>query len=148
MHGVHWTAVSAEIATGTSAKTLVQVVAAANIREIIKWIRVSFKGVSTTDAPILVRVLRQSTAGTMSSLTVNKINSGDDETLQVTAQHTASAEPTAGNVLCSALVHPQGNYTFWFPDNAPLILKGGERIGVEVTAGVGVNAVVEVRGEE
>lgn len=143
MSGVGFRANTAQVATGTSAKTIMQIIAASNHRVVLNKIVVSFEGVTVTDAPIQVRVLRQSTAGTMSALTL--VKDGDTaETLEVTATHTASAEPTAGDVLESQLVHPQSSRVFV----GPYIIPGGGRLGVEVTAAVGVDCIVSAYGEE
>lgn len=148
MAGVGFKAVTAEVSTGTSLKTIIQVVAASNHRCVIKEWSISFQGTSNSAAPILVEVLRQSTAGTMSSLTPVKNNSGDDETLQTTAQHTATAEPTAGDVIDSVLVHPQTGYTWQAPFGSELIIVGGGRLGIRVTAGASVDCVATIKGEE
>lgn len=148
MAGVGFAAVTAEIATGTAAKTLAQVVAASNHRLLIKEISVSFQGTSNTAAPILVRVLRQTTAGTTSALTPVKTNSADDETLQVTARHTATAEPTASDVLMTELVHPQTGYTWQAPFGGELVVPGGGRLGIEVTAAASVDAIARFIGVE
>jgi hypothetical protein len=148
MAGVRFAAVTGEVATGTSAKTILQVVAASNQRVLVDEVAVSFKGMSATDAPILVEVLRQTTAGTMSSLTPRKLHDGDDESLQVTAQHSATSEPTAGDVLLAQLIHPQTGYTWQAPFGRQLHVKGGGRLGVRVTAGVSVNCVARVVAEE
>jgi hypothetical protein len=143
MSGVGFRANTAQVATGTSAKTILQIVAASNHRVVLNTIVVSFEGVTVTDAPIQVRVLRQSTAGTMSALTL--VKDGDTaETLEVSAQHTASAEPTAGDVLESQMVHPQSSRVFV----GPYVVPGGGRLGVEVTAAVGVDCIVSAYGEE
>ena len=143
MSGVLFNANTGEVTTGTSAKTIIQIVAASNHRVFIKCVDVSFKGIVVTDAPIYVRVLRQTTAGTMSALTPTKGNNADDETLQTTAQHTATAEPTAGDVLKSREIHPQMSGRF-----GPFWMPGGTKLGVEVTAGVSTSCVVSVEGEE
>jgi hypothetical protein len=144
MSGVGFRINTAQVVTGTAAKTIAQVVAAANHRIRIDHITVSFEGIAATDAPIQVRILRQTTAGTMTALTPVKDNSADDETLAVTAQHTATAEPTAGDVLVTQLVHPQTSRLF----PGPFWIPGGGRLGVEVTAGVSVDCVVSVKGDE
>jgi len=149
MAGVGLKVVSGEIATGTSEKTLVQVVAASNHAVLVNSISVSFKGTSNTGAPIEVEIARQSDAGTMSSLTPVKSPDDQDETLQTTAQHTATSEPTKGNVLARELVHPQTGHTCAFKAlNQPIKIGGGDRLGVIVTAGADVNAVVTVDAEE
>lgn len=136
-----------EIATGTAAKTLIQIVAAANHRVKILGFHISFDGTSTTPAPIAVRLLRQTTAGTMTSLTPVKWDDSIGETLQTTAQHTATAEPTAGDVLFSANIQQSG-YEVIYPFGQEPIVGGGDRVGLEVTAGADVNAFAWIRFEE
>lgn len=146
MAGVGWSAATAEVASGTSVKTIIQVVAPTNQRLLIRQIDVSFEGTSSSDEPIQVDVLRQTSAGTMSSLTPQKWNSSDSETLQVTAQHTSSSEPTAGAILLSRKIHPQTSHTWDLGD--PIPVPGGGRLGVRVTAAVSVGTVVTIVGEE
>jgi len=149
MSGVGFRIVSDEIATGTSDKTLVQVVAASNHALLINAISISFKGTSNTAAPIEVQIVRQTTAGTMSSLTPVKNPDDSAETLQVTAQHTATSEPTSTDVLARELVHPQTGHTFPLKAlNEAIKVGGGDRLGVLVNAGADVNAVVTIDGEE
>lgn len=143
MAGVRVRANTAQVSTGTSAKTILQLVSATNQRMIVNRISVSFEGVAATDAPIQVVIRKQTTAGTMTSLALVKDNDNDPETLQTTAQHTATVEPTGGDILETRLVHPQGSRDF-----GPFILPGGDRIGVVVTAGVSVDCVVSAIGEE
>lgn len=148
MAGILAAAQSAEVATGTSLKTLLQIVAAANQRVKIKEWSISFDGIVNTDAPIQVTLVRQTTAGTMSSLTPEKFNESDQETLQTTAQHTATVEPTTGNTVQAEQVHPQGGYTWQAPFGGELVVEGGNRLGISVLAGVDVNAKVRVVFEE
>lgn len=141
--------VTGQIATTTSTKTLLQIVAAANHRVLVDEVHIAFEGTTSTDAPIQVRILKQTTAGTASALTLVKKNAGDDETLQTTAQHTATAEPTAGDVYFSTFVHPQGGrFSLVLPREKAFVIVGGQRLGVEVTAGASVDAIVTVEGEE
>lgn len=149
MAGLIGVAQTAEIATGTSKKTLLQIIAAANHRVKIKEISISFDGTSNTAAPILVQVLRQTdTPSSMTSLTPEKFNESDQETLQTTAYHTATSEPTGTSAVLRENVHPQGGYT-WQPGfGSELIIEGGNILGIAVTAGADVNAVVRVVFEE
>ena len=144
MAGISARAQTGSITTGTSAITLLQVVAATNTRVVVKSISVSFAGTSPTAAPILVDVLRQSTAGTMMSLTVVKEPNLGSETIQTTAQHTAEVEPTAGDVVAREYVHPQTGVIF----SEPITVLGGTRLGVRVTAAASTSAVVRVEFEE
>lgn len=135
---------TAQISSGTSAKTILQIVAAANQRILIRSIGVSFEGINRDAAPVQVVVVRQSDAGAMSSLTLVKDTDSDDETIQTTAQHTATAEPSSGDVLQRVLVHPRGGRV----DLGPFRCKGDGRLGVVVTAGESVDCVVSAVIEE
>lgn len=148
MAGVGWKAQTGEVATGTSLKTILQVVAASNHGLLVNELSISFKGVSNTATPILVQVYRQTTAGTMSSLTPVKDPDDTDETLQVTAQHTATVEPTKTDLLRSELVHPQTGFSWQAPFGREIKVGGGDRLAILVTAGADVNCVAFMAGTE
>lgn len=149
MAGVGISAQMPKTATGTSAKTLLQLVAATNQRVILNEISISFDGVTNSAVPILVELVRQTSAGTMSALTVRKVSNSDQETLQTTAQQNATAEPTdAGDIPWTELVHPQTGLTWQAPYGQEIKVQGGTRIGIRVTAAAGVNAVCRLKGEE
>ena len=148
MADIYAIAQTAEVAlTGATAKTVIQIVAASNHKVRITGWGVFFDGTSSTAEPVQVRLLRQTTAGTMSSLTPAKKGT-DSETLQTTAQHTATVEPTAGDVLDIAEVHPQGGYEKIYPMGAEIKVAGGGRLGIECTAPVGVNVRAKIEFEE
>lgn len=136
------------VATGTSAKTLIQLVAAANHAIKITEIGCSFAGITNTDAPILVELLRQTDAGTMTSLTPKKADDSIADTLDTTAQHTATAEPTGSDVIRDWRVHPQTGLVEQISDMAPIIVGAGDRIGLRVTAGVSVTCASYLCFEE
>lgn len=139
----------ADISTGTSTKTLLQIVAAANHGVRVKKLSTSFQGTTTTNEPILTQILRQTDAGTASSLTLVKDPDDTDETLQTTAQHTATAEPTAGAIMESENIHPQQGYTWYYPPYDPMKIGGGDRVALRVnTPANSVDAAVAVSGEE
>lgn len=148
MSGVRWKLATAEVATGTSLKTIAQAVAAANHGALVDEISVSFQGVSNTGEPILVEVVRQTDAGTTSALTPVKDPDDTDETLQLTARHTATAEPTTTDVLMREFVHPQTGWTWQAPFGRQIKIGGGDRLGVRVTAGADVGCLVRMAGEE
>ncbi len=148
MAGILAVAQTAEIAlTAATAKTVLQLVAPANQRLKIKGWGVFFDGVSASAEPVQTRVLRQTTAGTMTSLTPVKLCAGS-ETLQATAQHTATAEPTAGDVLDVVEVHPQSGYEKMIPLDQNWDVPGGGRVGIECTAPAGVNVRAKIFFEE
>lgn len=148
MAGVRFKAVTPEVATGTSVKTIAQLVAAANHAVLVEEVSVSFQGVTTTGEPIKVDVLRQTTGGNMDTLTPVKDPDDSDETLQVTARQAATGEPTAGDVLMSEFVHPQQGYTWTLGFGRQIKIGGGDRLGVRVTAAADVGCIVRFVGEE
>jgi hypothetical protein len=149
MAALNFSLVTAEVAlAAATAKTVVQVTAPTNQRVKLKGWSVSFDGTSATAAPVVCRLLRQTTAGTMTSLTPRK---GDDDiatAIQSTGQHTATAEPTAGDILDTKEVHPQGGYSEKFGLGDEIIIGGGDRIGIECTAPATVNVVGSLHCEE
>lgn len=149
MAGFRITGNAGEVAFSTSTKTLAQIVAASNHRVRVERIRVSFKGVSSAEAPIMVQLAVQTTAGTMTSLTLAKLNASDDETIQTTAQHTATVEPTTTTVLAQMLIHPQAGHEFVFPPGRDLLVPGGTRLGIMLVSPVQAGtAVVSFELEE
>lgn len=130
-----------------AAKTILQLVAAANHPVAVKSLSVSFDGTSASAEPVQVDVLRQTTAGTMTSATpVEETNTGT--ILQTTAQRNATAEPTAGNVLRRYEVHPQSGIIEKFTIEDEIIVPGGGRLGLRVTAPAAVNALGAFSFEE
>ncbi len=140
---------TAEIAlTAATAKTVLQAVAAANHRvRCLGW-GVFFDGTSSSAEPVQVRLLRQTTAGTMSALTPTKLDDSLAETILTTAQHTATVEPTAGDVLDVIEVHPQQGYEIRYPMGQEPIIGGGDRLGIECTAPANVNVRAKLLLEE
>ena len=136
------------VATGTSKKTLLQLVAASNHRVKVSEWGISFNGTSTTAAPIEVEIARQSDAGTATSLTLQKIDADGDETLQTTGQHTATSEPTESAVIRREYVHPQAGYTWQAPFGQEIVINGGDRLAIVVTAGASVSAQAHFVFEE
>jgi hypothetical protein len=150
MAGILFVAQTAEVATTTDKTTVLQIVAAANHRVLVHEISIGFKGTTNTDAPILVQVLRQSDAGTGGdALTLAKADESADETLQSTAlKDIDDAEPTGATAVMTEEVHPQGGYTWQAPFGRPILVKGGTRLGIAVTAGVTVSCVARMVCEE
>lgn len=142
--------VAATGATALSAnvpKTVVQITAPPNHRvKIIGW-GVFFDGTNTVGQPVRVRLQRQTTAGTMSALTLNKTTPRGESILSV-GQQNATAEPSASDILEQATVHPQQGYEVKFPPGQELVIDGNGRVGMELLAVAAVNATVKIFFEE
>ena len=148
MAGLFFRANSGVVAlTASTAKTVVQLVAASNHRVVIHQALIHFDGTDTTAGRVLLRALKQTTAGTMSSLTLVKCDTTADETIQTTAQHTATAEPTASTVQLHRKLDPTREVVYDFPGRT-LIIPGGERFGLEFTSASSINVTVELLCEE
>lgn len=140
---------TAEVAlSAATAKTVVQVTAPSNHRaKVIGW-GVFFDGISPTEAPVQVTLSRQSTAGTMTSLTPVPLDDSLAETLQCTAQHTATVEPTTGATIDVIECHPQQGYEKMYPLGQEPIVGGGDRVGIICTAPAAVNVRAKIIFEE
>ncbi len=135
MAGLNFRAIIPETLTTTAALTLIRLKAPANQRVLIRGFGISFKGVTAPDPPIKVDLLRQTTDGTGSALTLNKADPGYAETIQTAAIQTVTVEPTAGEILWTREIHPQGGgIDKDFAFDRPIIIPGGGRVGLRVTA--------------
>lgn len=147
MANVLFRAVTPEVTLGDDVQTVLQIAAPANQRVLVHSIAMSFKPISTTETPIKVDIVRQTSAGTMSSLTPVKNNAGDNETIQTTAQYDATAEPTTTDTIESMEIHPQSRQVFYFRN--PIVVIGGSRLGVRMTAGTSLAyTIVSMECEE
>lgn len=134
MAGILLTASPAAI-TMTSASgpiTALQIVAASNHRAILNFAEVSMNGITAADPPVLFDVCIETTAGTMSSLTLIHKNALDTETIQTTAQHTATVEPTATNILWRGYYHEM---TGGVIPLQKIVIPGGTKLGIRYTSG-------------
>ena len=131
--------IAEEALAAATAETVIQLVAPSNHRvKVLRW-GVFFDGTSVTAEPVQIRLLRQTTAGTATALTLVKMDDSLAETLQTSAQHDFTAEPTPGDVLESFNVHPQQGIEIMYPLGQEPIIGGGDRMGLELTAPAAVN---------
>lgn len=130
--------VSGVALTAASTKTLAQIVTTTNMRSYLCGWGVSFNGNDATKAPILVDVLRQTTAGTSSALTIVEADTGNTNPV-TTALQTFTVEPTAGDILWSMYFTPVGGGIdiSLYPGDE-FVLPPSTRIGIRVTTGTGV----------
>ena len=135
------------LVSGT-AKTVLQVGTPSNQRDPITRWGVFFDGQSVSDEPVQVRLLFQTTSGTMTTLDVKKLDGSLSESPQTIAQYNASAEPTEGDVIDVVEVHPQTGYEIIYPLMQEPIIGGGDRVGIECTASAAVNVRAKIVAEE
>lgn len=143
MSGLRWTITTTEIACpANAAKTVLQIIAPSSHHRIqgLGW-GIYFDSTSVQAQPAVVRLLRQTSVGTMTGVSPVKDDDGLPETIQSSASFNATSEPTAGNILQRKEVHPQTGYEFLWPIGREQPIRGGERLGIEVTAIDTVNAI-------
>lgn len=150
MAGLLWTAKpTGEIAlSAATAKTVLQVASPTNQRVKIKGWGVYFDGTSVSAEPVQIQLVRQTTAGTMTSVTPAKCDDSLAESVQSTAAVNASVEPTSGDVLQYREIHPQSGYEHTYGVCDEDWIKGGGRVGIICTAPSGVNVIPWMKCEE
>ena len=128
-------------------KTILNVIASANIAvKVLGW-SVAFDGTSVTSAPVTVELARQTTAGTMSSTTGSKLSTCT-ETVQTTGAYNATVEPTKSNILDTFNIHPQAGVDVKYPEGEQPAIPAGGYIGIIVKSGEAVNCSAKIICEE
>jgi len=141
---------SAEVAlSAATAKTVLQLISATNVRLAVSEVTISFDGTSNTAEPVLVVVRRQTTAGTATSRTPLKLDDDISTALQTTGSENATAEPTGSDILATMEVHPQAGVIYQLPiPDGEIVIGSADRLGIVATAPAAVNCVASMRGEE
>lgn len=119
----------AQFASGTGVKTLMQIVAAANVRFHIREIGYSFKGPSTDDANDLI-LCRQTTAGTSTAGTTTKLDLDATNAVQASFGYNFTAEPTMGVIYKAFYVGPGIPFVLPF-ERDEFLVKGSDRIALK-----------------
>jgi len=136
----------------STTKTLIQIQAPTN--QGVAWLRacVSFEGVTVTDKPVKLDIVKQTDAGTMSAYTeVLVTGPGASITPQATAQTNATAEPTTTDVVDVKYVHPQSGYEWVFQEGQDELIFAGARYAIRVVSPSGNathNVIASVMWEE
>lgn len=131
--------VSGEGLAAATTETLIQGVAGAKKVELVRW-GVSFNGVTATDAPVLVELIRLTSAGTSSAFTPVKLNPTDDAPL-LTGRTSHTAEPTAADVIERHYVSPAGgNLILQYAYDERITVSASGRLGIRVQSAAVVSA--------
>lgn len=136
---------SAVALAAATAKTILGVVAAANVGVRLTELGVSFNGVTSTAIPVLVELCDSTgaTAGTPGATPTPKQVRGLARTAQCTGGNAYSAEPTVLTVLKQWLVHPQTGMRHQLPLGREIEHVGAGALFIRCTA----PAVVDVRAD-
>ncbi len=134
--------VTGEAVAAATVETIIQVVASASKPVRLSRWGVSFNGVTVTDQPARVELLRLSSAGTSSAFVPLKLDPNSEASL-ASARTSHTAEPTAGDVLEVHYITPAGGnivevFSPGYPDERPIVAPNG-RLGIRVLAVAAVN---------
>lgn len=134
-------AIQSGISVGASDTiTLIQLLAVANHRiRLVGW-SVTFD--DTQSAGARLEIVRQSTDGTMTAgPTLVKTDDSIADTLLTTARHTATVEPTTGDILDSITV--KDGWSVFYPEKKEKICGGGDRIAIRIITPSAVTPVCD-----
>ena len=141
--------VSAQALSANVAKTALQVASTSTDRVALMQLSMAFDGILNTAVPVLLQIMRQTSAGSQaggSTATIQKKDNGISTPIQTTVLDGMTAEPTAGAVLWSTFVHPQGGVIY--PPMPEIVMAESSRVGVVLTAPANVDVLVSLEGEE
>lgn len=134
--------------SAATAKTVLQLVAAANHPVAVKGVGISFDGTSASAEPVVVLLVRQTGAGTSSAGTPRE-ETINGVTLQTTSRITFTAEPASDDaVLRRYEVHPQAGVLEKFTIEDEILLGSSGRLGIKCTAPANVNCMAHLSFEE
>src|SRR5512143_2769674 len=120
-------------------KTLLQLLAPANQGVAWKRLKVSFEGVTASDKPVLLQIVKQTDAGTGGvavTETVLQAPKGTAPTPQATALGGiwATTEPTTTDIIDEVYVHPQSGYEWVWQRAEDEFAYFNERYALRVTS--------------
>ena len=97
---------------------------------VIGW-GIYFDGVLAADQPIIVELMRQTSAGTMTTGLGYNHDENDARPVTTVFQHTATAEPTNGGIFVARKnVHPQSGYEVILPEGKEIKVAPASYLGL------------------
>jgi hypothetical protein len=132
-----------ETLTASATETVVMVKAAASKRLHVVEYGVSFNDVDAADPAVLVHLIRLTTDGTSTALTIVEEDTTTGESPLASAAKDFTAEPTAGAILRSHYVTPAaGLIAVQFPLGDEIVVPVSGRIGIQCVTAAGVTPSV------
>lgn len=129
----------------TPGKTILQLTNPSTQRLRLKELELSFDGVSATGVPCLVRLARQTSAGTPtgnSTPTPVQVDPGGPAALQtavVAGSAAWTAEPTLSDLLWNMRIHPQSGAIYQYVLGGEDLIAASGRLGLVIVAAAAVN---------
>ena len=111
----------------------------------VKSLVIAGAGINNTHEPVEVSFFRQTSAGTMSGLTLAKQDPAITHTLRTTAQYNATVEPSGDSVVWDSRFHPQLGINEPFED---LWIEPTGRLGLVVKATNSIDVAATIYCEE
>lgn len=131
--------------TATPGKTILQVTNPSTQRLRLKEVVFGFDGVSSTAIPTLVRLARQTSAGTPSgnsTPTPVQLDPGGpaaSQTAVVAGSAAWTTEPSLGDILFNERIHPQAGAMYQYVLGQEALIAASGRVGLVVVAAASVN---------
>lgn len=117
-----------------TAETLLQLVTPATRRAKVLGFSLCGASVTSSEAPMLVEFLLQTTAGTATAQTPAALDQADPAAL-CSAQKSFTAEPTASTILRRLKLTPVGGtIVYHFPEGQEIVMAVSTRVGLRVTS--------------
>ena len=144
----------AEVATGVTAKTLLQLQAPADQAVDISEIALQVTGVNNSHKPMKLELVRQDDAGAGSAAATIEHPAKSSEsafTLQTAAIESIETEPVetaSGEVLRTWFAHPQLGMVYMAKDRDELVVEDAGRLGLRITADNSINVAGYITFEE
>lgn len=141
-----YTVTTAEIATGTAVKTILEIEAPATRPRLeLDEVAITFEGVSATGTPIEVELCSKSADATGSASPPSPVP--DDfaaPASAVTVRHNATGEGTVGVILRRWKVHPQSGIVYQLPLGRAIKTAVAGVIALRVTAAADVGCIAHM----
>lgn len=122
--------IASEAVSAATAETLIQLLTVANHRAALLGYGVGGSGTSNTQQPGIIDILRQTTLGTGSALTLRRLQDTIAEALLTTAVSQYTVEPTPGDLLRSHTLHPQAAFDIRDAFSREIIIGGAGRLAI------------------
>ena len=122
--------VSGQAVGAATIETIIQLLTVANHRVALLGYGMGGAGTSNTEQPGIIDILRQSTAGTASALTLVKLQDTLTETLLTTGQEIFTVEPTPGDILRTHTLHPQAAFDIRDAFSREIIIGTAGRLAI------------------
>jgi hypothetical protein len=125
----------------TAAQTLLQIATPSTRRARLIEFVISFSSVTATDAPVLIQIMRQTTAGTSTAVTPSALDPAEPAAL-CSGNDLFTVEPSASTILRSFLVTPIGSTLLYqVPLGNEIVVPISGFLGFRATAPQGETSI-------